>query len=288
MTLNDVSAVERVTAEAFYALDVATRPADWPKPERRPAHRTEPWKVRLRHLVNHDADGCWVAEDDDGEVVGAAAALRREGLWALSTYAVRPGLQARGVGRRLLDAALAYGPPDSPGIISSSHDPRAVRRYRLAGFDIHPAMLMWGTVRRSAIPALPDVREGSADDIELLDEIDRASRGHGHGVDHEVLVSQWPLRIYERGTSRAYAYLYPAGGPHLLAATDPDSASSVLWAALETAQPDKPVDFHNVTGEQSWALDVALAAGMEVHNRGFLALRAMPVPAPYIPSGHFL
>jgi hypothetical protein len=187
-----------------------------------------------------------------------------------------------------LDAALSYGSRESPGIISSSHDPRAVRRYRLAGFDIHPAMLMWGTVRRSAIPSLSGVREGSAEDIELLDEVDRISRGHGHGVDHKVMVTQWALRIYERGTSRAYAYLYPAGGPHLLAATDPDSARRVLWAALEHSDPDTPVDFHNVTAEQSWALDVGLEAGMELHNRGFLALRSMPVPAPYIPSGHFL
>lgn len=287
MTLDDVPHVEQVTADAFYELDVATRPADWPAPERRPAARTEPWRVRLRHLVNTDADGCWVAEAD-GEIVGAAAALRREGLWGLSTYAVQPGLQARGIGRKLLDAALSYGSPESPGIICSSHDPRAVRRYRLAGFDLHPALLLWGTVRRSAIPSLPGVREGGADDIGLLDEIDRISRGHGHGVDHEVMVTQLALRIYERGTSRAYAYLHPSGGPHLLSATDVQSARSVLWAALEHSAPDTRVDFHNVTAEQSWALDVGLEAGMEVHNRAFVALRSMPVPTPYIPSGHFL
>ena len=288
MTLDDVPSVERVTADAFYALDVATRPADWPPPERRSVERTEPWMVRLRHLVHHDGDGCWVAQDDDGEIAGAAAALRRDGLWALSTYAVRPGLQARGLGRQLLDAALAYAPADAPGIISSSHDPRAVRRYRLAGFDIHPAMLMWGTVRRAAIPSLPAVRDGGADDIGLLDDIDRACRGHGDGVDHQVLVSQWPPQLYEQGTSRAYAYCYPAGGPHLLAATDPHSASSVLWSALATAKPDKPVEFHNISAEQAWAVDVGLAASLELHNRGYLALRAMAPPTPYIPSGHFL
>jgi predicted N-acetyltransferase YhbS len=97
MTVDDVPSVERVTAAAFYELDVATRPADWPAPERRSAARVEPWRERMRHLLRHDADGCWVA-DDDGEVVGAAAALVREGMWGLSSFAVRPGLQARGVG----------------------------------------------------------------------------------------------------------------------------------------------------------------------------------------------
>ncbi len=287
MTRDDVPSVEQVTAAAFYELDVATRPADWPVPERRSPERAEPWRHRLEHLVTTDADGCWVAEDD-GEVVGAAAALRREGLWGLSTFAVRPGLQARGVGRQLLDAALTYGSAESPGVICSSHDPRAVRRYRLAGFDLHPAMVMWGAVPRSAIPSLTGVREGSAGDFDLLDDIDRATRGHGHGVDHLLLLAEFPLRIYEQGQSRAYAYFYRVGGAHLLAATDVQAARQVLWAALEHSHPDTPVDFHNVTAEQSWALDVGLAAGMEVHNRGFLALRAMAPPTPYIPSGYFL
>ena len=39
---------------------------------------------------------------------------------------------------------------------------------------------------------------------------------------------------------------------------------------------------------QEWAVDVGLAAGMEVHGRGYLALRHMRPPMPYLPSGHFL
>lgn len=287
MLLDDVPSVERVTANAFFALEVATRPADWPEPERRSPDRAESWRARLRHLISEDADGCWVAEDR-GEVVGAATALRREGLWGLSTYAVAPGLQGCGVGRQLLDAAVAYGPIEAPGIICSSHDPRAVRRYHLAGFVLHPAMLMWGTVRRSAIPSLHGVRDGRPEDVDLLDEIDRASRGHAHGGDHEVMMAEFGLRVFEEGLSLAYAYLRPTGGPYLLAGTDVKSARTVLWSALEQSAPDAPASFHNVTAEQSWALDVGFAAGMELHNRGFLALRAMGVPTPYIPSGHFL
>lgn len=40
MTLDDVAAVERVTADAFYQLDIATRPADWPPPEPGQSHQT--------------------------------------------------------------------------------------------------------------------------------------------------------------------------------------------------------------------------------------------------------
>ncbi len=287
MTYADVPAVETLTAMAFHDLDVRTRPADWPAPEPRGPARSALWQRRLRHIVEHDGPGCWVAEDDMGEVAGVAAAILREGLWCLSTYAVRPGGQAHGTGKQLLEAALAYAAPDSPGIICSSHDPRAARRYRLAGFDLHPSMLLWGIVDRSALPALPAVREGGPDDIELLDEIDRSSRGAGHGVDHTVMVDQYALRIIEAGERRGYVYLYSAGGPYLLAATDTETAGLLMWSSFAEAG-DEPIDVDHLTSHHGWAIDVGLRAGLQVHNRGYLALRGMAPPPAYIPSGHFL
>ncbi len=288
MTHDDVPVVERITDAAFHELDVRTNPADWPAPEPRSPERAVLWLTRLRHLVTHDGPGCWVAEDESGEVVGAVAALRREGLWGLSTYAVRPGLQARGVGKALLDAALGYGPRDALGIICSSHDPRAVRRYRLAGFDLHPTMLMYGKVNRAALPRVAGVRDGGVDDIPLLDEIDRATRGAGHGVDHEVMVEQYPLVIADQAGRRGYAYLYSTGAPYLLAALDPASAEALLWAALATTDPTEEVDFGHLTSQHGWAIDIGLQVGLELHSRGYLGLRSMdPVPT-YIPSGHFL
>jgi GNAT superfamily N-acetyltransferase len=287
MTHDDVTAVEQVTGVAFYELDVATRPPGFPAPERRSAERAAGWRRRIGHLIDSDPDGCWVA-DDEGSVIGAAAALLREGLWGLSTFAVLPRSQAQGVGRALLDKSLSYGGRSCPGMICSSHDPRAARRYRLAGFGLHPAMLLWGSVRRSAIPALPDVQEGGAEDFDLLDEIDRAARGHAHGVDHEAMLVDFRLKVQERSSSRGYAYLHPEGGPYLLAATDAATAQTLLWAALAEADPATPIGYHNLTAQQQWAIDVGLQAGMELHTSGYLALRAMEPPAPYIPSGHFL
>ena len=110
-------------------------------------------------------------------VVGCSVALLRDGMWGLSSFAVAPERQGRGIGRALLDAALAHGPWDA-AMVCSTNDPRAVRRYRLAGFDIYPAMLVWGHVQRAALPAIAGLRQGAASDVELLDEIDRASRGY--------------------------------------------------------------------------------------------------------------
>lgn len=287
MAYDDVPAVERITAEAFHHLDVTTRPADWPPPEPRSPERGTRWMARLHHLLEHDARGCWVTESDRGDVIGCAAALVREGMWGLSTLAVLPNVQARGVGRQLMAAALAYG-ADGPGFICSSHDPKAIRRYRLAGFDIYPTMLMWGVVSRAAIPSLPAVRDGDDGDLDLLNDIDHACRGFAHGVDHEILVKQFPLKVLERGASRGYAYVYAVGAPYLLAATDPEAAREVMWATLAESRPDQPVDFGQLSSHQAWAVDVGLAAGLQLHNRGYLALRDMVPPSPYLPSGHFL
>src|SRR6476659_2113769 len=232
MTYADVDAVDSVTDEAFYTLDVSTRPADWPAPERRDPPRSALWKVRIEHLITHDSPACWAAENDTGEVVGVVAALRRERMWGLSTYAVRPGIQARGLGKQLLDAALSSGEPGATGFICSSHDPKAVRRYVLAGCRMHPTGLLYGAPRRDAIPAVRGVREGGPDDLALLDSADRASRGASHGVDHTLLLEQYRLVVVDEGARHGYAYLYASGRPYLLAATDDEVAGRLLWEAL--------------------------------------------------------
>jgi N-acetylglutamate synthase-like GNAT family acetyltransferase len=286
MSYDDVPPVERLTATVFHGLDLANRRPGEPEPRLRPPERAGPWIDRMRHLVALDSPGCWVAEEDE-RVVGCVAALVRDGLWGLASFAVHPDWQGRGLGKQLLEVALAHG-PWSAGIICSSSYPAAVHRYRAAGFEMVPAMACSGLVRRDAIAATPGLRTGGADDIELLDTIDRAARGFGHGADHEVIVAQLPLIVFERGGSRGYAYQFANGSPYLVAATDDSAARAVLWGALARATPDEPVQFSNVTTDQEWAVDVARSAGLDVRPYGYVAVQGMSVPAPYIPCGHFL
>ncbi len=125
------------------------------------------WRRRIEHLIAHDSSGCWVAEDDAGVVVGVVAALRREGPWGLSTYAVRPGTRARGSARGC-----------SPGACSGR---------------------------------------------------------------------PWPA-----------------------------------------TRADGPIVVGYFTSHHGWAVDIGIQAGMQVFNRGYLALRGLEPPSAYLPSGHFL
>ncbi|HEX5862291.1 MAG TPA: GNAT family N-acetyltransferase [Nocardioides sp.] len=287
MQPGDVPVVERLSAEGFHELDVRTYQRDWPEPSLRSPERARAWEARTRHFLGTDPGGCWVAEGDDG-IVGFATSVNRELMWILASYAVRPHLQGQGIGLQLLAAALHHGRGCLRGMLAASSDPKAVRRYRLAGFDLHPQMLLWGTVPRAVIPVVDRVRDGSPADVDLMDSIDRRTRGAAHGSDHELLLREFRLLVADRGTGSGYVYADGSGAPVLLAATNRRTATDLAWAALAGSDPDRPVDIAHVTAENQWLVDVGLAARMEVHQRGYLALRHMKPPQPYLHHGSFL
>ncbi|MDQ3616097.1 MAG: GNAT family N-acetyltransferase [Actinomycetota bacterium] len=287
MRVDDVPSVERLTAEAFYDLDVRTHRAGWPEPAHRTQQRSARWQHELLHILEHDGNGCWIAENDSG-AIGAAASTRRDLTWILATFVVRRGYQGRGVGRQLLDASSSHGNGCLRAMLVASEDPLAVRRYRLAGFTMHPTMLLRGKVARFHLPVVERVREGSRGDIDLLNSVDRQIRGSAHGVDHELLTTMYRLVVVDRSTGSGYAYVEATGGAHVLVATNRRTASDLLWEALAASSPEEPCTVGRLTPAQEWAIDVGLSARMELHSRGYLALRDMKPPMPYIPSGHFL
>jgi predicted N-acetyltransferase YhbS len=285
MRPDDVAAAERISDESFLELDARTFQRAWPDPAPRSPGHSARWITRTRHFLDTDPDGCWVAEDGTG-MVGMATSFNREKLWCLATYAVRPGLQSRGIGTGLLAAALHHGRGSLRGMLSASVDPKAVRRYRLAGFSLHPQMFLTGTVDRAAIPVIAKVREGSAGDVDLMDSIDRRTRGAAHGPDHPLMLGSWRLLVSDTTTGSGYAYVDETGRVQLLAATNRRTATRLLWAALADAPGEVAV--HHVTAANEWAIDVAMAARLEVHLGGYLALRNMRPPAPYLHNGALL
>ena len=285
MTAADVPAAERVSDEGFYELDVRSRRDSWPEPERRTDPHREVWMARTRHFVGTDPRGCWVAEDATG-IVGIATSFRRESLWCLATYAVLPRRQGQGIGKPLLAAALDHGRGCVRGMLSASADSRAVRIYHQAGFELHPQLFLTGTVDRTAIPAVDKVRDGTASDIELMDSLDRRLRGAGHGPDHELMLSTWRLLVSDTSTGSGYAYLDERGRLALLAASNRRTAARLLWTGL--ADGPEETSIRHVTGANQWVLDVGLAARLRLDQEGYLGLRGMKPPAPYVHHGALL
>jgi RimJ/RimL family protein N-acetyltransferase len=287
MRPEDARAVEQLSDEAFHDLDVRTHRPGWPEPSRRSPSASARWASWAEHLVRTDPGGSWVAEDDSG-IIGAVASMRRDTTWILSGYFVRPGLQGRGLGKQLLHAALSHGVGCLRGIIASSDDPAAVRRYRLAGFTLQPTMLMRGRVDRSALPVVDRVREGSLGDVDLMDSVDRRVRDCAHGPDHEVMAKEFRIVVADRTTGQGYVYLRPDGSPYLLAATNRRTATDLLWEALAATSPDEVVEVPHISAVNEWAVDVGLAARLDLHTSGYLGLRHLKAPMPYLHSGRFL
>lgn len=259
--------------------------------DRDPRHPPETEVSRARGLARilrcqeTDPDGSWLAEQD-GQPVGLALALRRGQLWFLSLLAVAEGLQGVGVGARLMEAALGTYDGASSGLITCSRDPRALRRYQLAGFALQPCFAAGGWLDRALVPASLGVRAGDlARDRDLCEDVATRQRGSGHGGDLDaMLATGHALHVAERGRDRGFACAQD-GRVVLLGATAPALAAGLLWAALaEAGEAEVTVPW--LTARQQWALDVVLAARLSLTMQGAVAVRGAPGPlSPYLPSG---
>lgn len=104
--------------------------------ERRTPEEQHGGRRWIAHLIDEDPGGAWGVERH-GRLLGVGIALMREGLWGLSLLVVDPDARSDGIGRALLEQALAYpSNPRGPGLIVSSSDPRALRAYGRAGFSL--------------------------------------------------------------------------------------------------------------------------------------------------------
>lgn len=280
MTPDDVEAAFSTSQAAFEA-----RNERWPATTESADVRWRRGLERVRHLLDTDPAGAWVADDGTG-VRGVAMALVREGVWGLSLLAVAPSMQSNGLGRQLLERALATAEGTRGQIILSSLDPRALRSYARAGFALWPAVEGFGVVRRAGIPGRLGVRDGTADDLELAAAIDREQRGAAHGPDHvKLLEAGFGLLVLP---DRGYVFERD-GSPALLAARDADAARALLWAALAASPPGHECGVMFVTHAQDWAVPVMLDAGLALEPCGPTFVRGqLGAMSPYLPNPAYL
>lgn len=279
MTLDDVPGAAQVVIAAGEELDR--------RAGREPRSRTDAQREfflgGLRRFVELDPDGAWVAAEG-GSVVAMATAIRRDSFWGLSMLFVNPERQGQGVGRALLDAGLAYSSGAEVRMILSSTDPRALRRYSLAGLDVHPAVKASGTIDPTAIPHDLADRDGDADDLDLVASVDERLRG-SRAEDAEYLLSAGAaMQIIDRGTARGYV-VHRDARLWMLGASDDATAASMLWRFFAEVGE---AEIWGLTARQNWAVKVALAARLEVVAAGplFVAGREHP-PGPWLPSGWY-
>jgi GNAT superfamily N-acetyltransferase len=283
MRPEDAAAVYDTASTALFES-----PEDMERLRRRTPEEVENRKARYGHFLRHDPEGAWVAEED-GRISGVAISLVRERVWVLSLFAVDAAHRNTGLGKTLLERAVAYGERCKGAMLASSGHPAAMRSYARAGFDLHPTLTASGLVRREAIPSGLSVRNGEEQDLELAADVDREVRGAAHGPDLEHMLStSCRLIVAERPSGRGYV-AESKGSPAVLAATEPGVARDLLWACLESTPPDEKAEVDWISGRQNWAVPVVLEAGLSLSPFGPICTRGSLGPlTPYLPSGPFL
>ncbi len=280
MTFDDVEQV----GEVVRAANKAAAP-EWGEEYTPPTdEQRKQFALGTRRFIEEDGPGAWVGEAD-GRVVGMAEAIRRNGFWGLAMLFIHPEWQSQGVGRQLIGRTLEYAEGADVRMIMTSPDPRALRRYSLAGLSIHPAVEATGTVDRAAIPGTLRGREGSNGDLDLVDAADVPILGRSRRDDVAFAAEAGTLEVADDADGRGFV-VTRNGHVTMLGATDEDTATHLLWRAL--ARIEDKASVYCLTAEQDWAVRVCLAARLKVVGAGPLFIGGMDrPPGPWIPSGWF-
>lgn len=220
-----------------------------------------------RHLLSTDPEGFVVAEapeagqvgNDPRRILGFASAVRRDELWFLSMLFIRPGAQARGIGRGLLRRVLPAGGARTGFAATCTDSAQPVSNGLYASLGIVPRLPLLRLVglpdRLAELEPLPgDVRAVRFDEIatrggerlsaaaldEEIADLDRGSLGVEHRVDHAFINAEGRTGfLYLDGSGRAvgYGYASESGRVGPVAVADAALLAPVLAHLVTTIEP---------------------------------------------------
>ncbi|MEO8468782.1 MAG: GNAT family N-acetyltransferase [Chloroflexota bacterium] len=250
--------------------------------------KIEPDNAQLRqlhaHLLATDPSLFWVATRPDGPgatsgetVIAFAAAARRGPTWFLSMLFVRPGEQARGLGRRLLEQIL---PNDGVvrAVATDPAQPISNGLYAVVGMVARlPVFNLVGRPTRSeALEPLPEGMVaagpvGKPDGATIaaeIDELDRETLGYDHEVDHAYLRRGGRMCFTYRdaaGRLAGYGYTSAVGriGP---VAVRPALPLASVVADLLTAVSPRGASAIWVTGQAGPTIEMLVRAGLRIEG----------------------
>ena len=206
-------------------------------------------------------------------------------MWVLASYGVRPGLQGRGIGRQLLEAATHHGRGCLRAMLSASARPDGGPPLPPGRVHAAPADVPHRQVDRAVAPG---GREGPRGQRRRHrpDELRRPAdpRRRAPRPDHELLLGQYRLVVSDTSTGSGYVYV---DGPARRSCWPPPTAVPPPGCCGRRSPP--PTRWSTSTSPTSprpttWAVDVGMAARMELHTSGLPGAArdeaAGAVPAP--------
>ncbi len=243
-----------------------------------------------------DPDGYFCAVEE-GQVRGMVSALVRGRVWYLSMFFVLPGTQGRGVGRALLERALAYGEARGAQIRCTwaTLDPRAQARYVMAGMAPRwPIYRLDGdaaaVARLETRAALGQSERQLPCDAAFAEKLTAEVLGHDRADD----LAHWrrdggeAIAIGRGGEPAAFAY---RRGERIGPAAGRDER--VLLQAVAAAAVAGSVGGRSVTarvpGACTGLLQALVGCGFRIGDPSlFMASQLFGRPELYLPSGPIL
>lgn len=249
-----------------------------------------------RRGLTSDPDGYFCAVEE-GRIRGMVSALVRGPLWYLSMFFILPGAQGRGLGRALLEQALAYGEARRAQVrfTWATLDPRAQTRYVMAGMAPRwPIYRLDGdaaAVTRLEARVGLGPREGELPcDPAAAEQLVAEVLGHDRAED----LAHWrgdggaSVAIEHGGEIVAFAY---RRGERIGPAAGRDETAllrAVAAAVVAGASSGKGVTMR-VPGACASLLQTLVGCGFRIGSPSlFMASRLFGRPELYLPSGPIL
>jgi GNAT superfamily N-acetyltransferase len=234
----------------------------------------EAFVAQQGHLLAHDAERCFVAEED-GRIVAFSAAMARGDAWYLSSLFVAPEHQAKGIGRHLLERSWGEG-YGRRATMTDSIQPASNGLYAQLGLIPTTPMLNLVGKPVGVEPSALNRSEPTAEALELLD---LAGYGFSRSVDH----AYWsrlarPALWLRDGQPVAYSYAWEHGRIGPLAAVDGAAAADALRGELAERRDSTAVAV--VPGTSVELVTTALAAGLRIAGPPALLLLTPPAEPP--------
>ena len=181
-----------------------------------------------------------VVAELDGRVVGSNFMAEGDPIRGIGPITVDPAVQGSGVGRRLMEAALARA-GDAMGVrlVQDAFNTRSISLYASLGFDVRePLLLMRGTPHSGPSPGFV-VRAMTVGDVSACTDLCTAVHGIARSNElHEALQVFTPF-VVERG-GRITGYLSAATFwlmNHGVAETELDMRALLTGAGAMSPEP---------------------------------------------------
>jgi ribosomal protein S18 acetylase RimI-like enzyme len=229
-----------------------------------------------------------IVAEDDGAVTGVVFLDEGDPIRAIALVAVDPAAQSRGIGRRLMEAALERaGPAVGVRLVQEAFNGHAMALYASLGFAVKELLVSARGRPRHGPPAGTAVRAVTAADLDECAALHRRVHGVARTADLADGLELFTARAVVRaGRIVAVSYLFHGRGIAWgVAETDDDLHALVLALAAEAPGPVR----FNLPVRDTGLLRWALAEGFRLERPLTLMARGwyQDPRGPWFPSGFY-